>query len=60
MDSQSLLEEKRRMLKEVLDENLHKKHLIELSIMDEFEQLKKLEISLEKMRLHVEGTQPSN
>jgi predicted protein tyrosine phosphatase len=42
------LQEKYRLLKEALDESLKKKRLIEVNIGEQFEALKKLEISLEK------------
>lgn len=48
MDTQLLLEEKRALLKNELGSNLQKKHSLELEISKQFEQLKRLEISLEK------------
>jgi len=48
MDTQLLLEEKRALLKNELGGNLQKKHALELEISKQFEQLKRLEISLEK------------
>jgi hypothetical protein len=48
MSTQVLLEEKRVMLKNELDEKLQKKHALELEITKQFEELKRLEISLEK------------
>jgi hypothetical protein len=44
------LEEKHRLLKEMLRENMEKKHYVEVNIREQLEELKKLEISLEKMR----------
>jgi len=48
MNTQILLEEKRLLLKNELGENLQKKHALELKISKQFEELKRLEISLEK------------
>ena len=48
MNTQLLLEEKHALLKNELDNNLQKKHALELEISKQFEQLKRLEISLEK------------
>lgn len=48
--SGQLLEEKHRFLEQVLNENIQKKHSLEVAITEEFEELKKLEVSLEKMR----------
>lgn len=48
MNTQILLEEKHLLLKNKLGENLQKKHALELKISKQFEELKKLEISLEK------------
>lgn len=48
MDTQLLLEERHILLKNELGENLQKKHALELRISKQFEELKKLEISLEK------------
>lgn len=48
MDGQLLLEEKHVLLKNELDEKLQMKHDLELEIAGRFEELKKLEISLEK------------
>lgn len=42
------LEEKHGLLKNELIENLQKKHVLELQINKQFEELKRLEISLEK------------
>jgi len=42
------LEEKHDLLKNELAENVQKKHDLELQISQEFEELKELEISLEK------------
>lgn len=50
MSEQLTLEERHRLLKEVLLENLEKKRFIEMNISEQFEGLKKLEISLEKTR----------
>jgi len=57
MNTQSLLEEKHVLLKDELGEKLQKKQALELEITKQFEELKRLEISLEK-RAHptaVEG-----
>lgn len=43
-----LLEEKHDALKNGLDENLQKKHALELEINQQFEELKRLEMSIEK------------
>jgi len=48
MNAQLLLEEKHVLLKSELDEKLQKKHALELEITKQFEELKSLEISLEK------------
>jgi hypothetical protein len=48
MNTQLALEEKHDTLKNGLNENLQKKHALELQISQQFEGLKKLEISLEK------------
>lgn len=48
MDTQLLIEERHVLLKSELDEKLHEKHALELEISRQFEELKKLEISLEK------------
>jgi hypothetical protein len=48
MNVQLPLEEKHVLLKNKLDEKLQKKHTLELEIRKEFEELKRLEISLEK------------
>jgi len=52
MDTQVLIEEKHVLLKNGLGEKLQKKHALELEITKEFEELKRLEISLEK-RAHL-------
>jgi hypothetical protein len=48
MNAQLALEEKHDLLKNGLNENLQKKHALELQISQQFEELKELEISLEK------------
>jgi len=48
MDTQLLIEERHVLLKSELEEKLHEKHALELEINRQFEELKKLEISLEK------------
>jgi hypothetical protein len=48
MSTQLLLEEKHALLKNELNDNLQKKHALELEINKQFEQIKTLEISLEK------------
>ena len=52
MNTQLLLEEKHVLLKNELGEKLHKKHALELEITKQFEELKRVEISLEK-RAHL-------
>jgi hypothetical protein len=48
MNEQLSLEKRRDLLQNRLYENLQKKHALELRINHEFEELKSLEISLEK------------
>ncbi len=48
MSARLLLEEKQVLLKSELGEKLQKKHALELEITQQFEELKKLEIFLEK------------
>jgi stress-induced morphogen len=48
MKTQLPLEEKHDLVKSGLNENLQKKHALELRISEQFEELKRLEISLEK------------
>jgi len=48
MSAHLLLEEKHVLLKNELGEKLQKKHALEMEITKQFEELKKLEISLEK------------
>jgi hypothetical protein len=48
MSTQLLLEEKHVLLKNELGEKLRKKHALELEITKQFEELKRLETSLEK------------
>jgi len=48
MNTQLLLEKKHILLKSQLDEKLHKKHALELEISKQFQELKRLETSLEK------------
>jgi hypothetical protein len=55
MNTQLSLEEKHEFLKNRLNENLQKKHALELQISQQFEKLKKLEISLEKYAGMTEG-----
>jgi hypothetical protein len=43
-----LLKEKHDLLKKDLSENLQRKHVLELKISRQFEDLKRLEISIEK------------
>lgn len=52
MNTQLLLEERHVLLKNELGEKLQKKHALELEITKQFEELKRLEISLEK-RAHL-------
>jgi len=49
MSTQVLLEEKHVLLKNELGEKLRRKHALELEITQQFEELKRLEISLEKL-----------
>jgi hypothetical protein len=51
MSKRLSLEEKHRLMKEALSRNLKKKLLIEISLNEQFEKLKKLEIALEKARV---------
>jgi hypothetical protein len=48
MNTQLLQKEKHDLLKNELSENLQKKHALELKITKQFEELKRLEIALEK------------
>jgi hypothetical protein len=48
MNTQLLLEKKHAALKNELSGNLHRKHSLELKINEQFEQLKRIEISLER------------
>jgi hypothetical protein len=48
MNTQLQLEERHVLLKSDLNEKLEKKHALELEISKQFEELKRLEISLEK------------
>jgi hypothetical protein len=50
MKRRLLLEEKHDALKNGPDENLQKKHALELEINQQFEELQRLEISIEKYR----------
>jgi hypothetical protein len=52
MNKQVLIEEKHVLLKNGLGEKLQEKHALELEIAKQFEELKRLEISLEK-RTHL-------
>ena len=52
MNKQLFLKEKQVLLKNELGEKLQKKHALELEITKKFEELKRLEISLEK-RAHL-------
>jgi len=49
-------EERHILLKNALDEKLQKKHALELEISKQFQELKRLEVSLEK-RAHTEVVQ---
>ena len=53
-----LIEERHVLLKSELYEKLHKKYALELEISKQFEELKKVEISLEK-RAHMADAQRS-
>ena len=48
MNPQLLLEKKHDSLKKILEENVQKKHALEFRINKEFEELKQLEVLLEK------------
>ena len=48
MSTQLLLEERYVVLKNEISEKLQKKHALELEITRQFEELKRVEISLEK------------
>jgi len=48
VNTQLLLEDRHVLLKSELDEKLQKKHALELEISKQFEELKRLETSLEK------------
>ena len=52
VNTQLLLEERHVLLKSELDEKLQEKHALELEISKQFEELKRVEISLEK-RAHL-------
>jgi hypothetical protein len=55
MSDRLMLEEKHRLLKELLRESLEKKRIMELRIGTQFAELKKMEISLERMRITRRG-----
>lgn len=48
MKTQLLLEQRHVLLKSRLNEKLHKKHALELEIRKQYQELKRLETSLEK------------
>lgn len=48
MNRKLLVEEKYNLLKEMLSESLRKKRALEFNINEQFESLKKLEISMER------------
>jgi ABC-type phosphate transport system auxiliary subunit len=48
MNTQLLLEEKHVLLKNELDEKLQKKHALELELSNQYQELKRLETSLER------------
>jgi hypothetical protein len=50
MDECLSLEQRRSLLKKMISESLQKKLLVEMNIKEQFEELKRLEMSLEKMR----------
>lgn len=52
MDAQWLFEEKHALLKNELSDKLQKKLTLELEISKQFEQLKRLEITIEKTSSH--------
>ena len=54
MSNLLLLEEKHRLLKSGLDSNLERKRSIEMRITKQFEELKRVEVSLEKIRASCE------
>jgi hypothetical protein len=51
MSKRSLLEKKHHLLREMLHENLDKKHAMEINIRQQLEELKILEIRLGKMQV---------
>jgi len=53
MEDKTSLEGKHRWLKKALAESLQKKQLLEISISEQFEELKKLETSLEKIHANL-------
>ena len=55
MDTRLLLEEKHVLLKNELVENLQMKRTLELRINEQFEELKRLEISLERRTRMIEA-----
>jgi hypothetical protein len=55
MDACLPLKKKQELLKNRLNKNLQKKHVLELRINQQFEKLKKVEISLEKHGCTAEG-----
>jgi hypothetical protein len=55
MDACLPLKKEHELLKNRLNKNLQKKHLLELRINQQFDKLKKVEISLEKYAYTVEG-----
>jgi len=57
MNQEYVLEQKRRFLKRTLNESLLKKYYVEINISEQFDQLKKVEVTLEKIRA-VRGQEP--
>jgi hypothetical protein len=51
MSERSLLEKKHYLLREMLHENLDKKHAMEINIRQQLEELKTVEIRLGKMQV---------
>jgi hypothetical protein len=60
MSNLLLLEEKHRLLKNGLDSDLERKRSIEMRITKQFEELKRVEVSLEKIRARCEKNIKTN
>jgi hypothetical protein len=59
MNARMLLEERHILLKSDLNEKLQKKRALEMEISRQFEELKKLEISLEKRERGISLSEPT-